>query len=207
MRSAEQRRVSAAVPVVAFLVAADTPTGFRVNIPASGLPMPVGPPISPYPINRLDGFSPTVQILMHFPQGVDLERSDTSRLLPPGCCGQPAGPPWINTRTYDDRSLDADSPRCCSMPARVTACCTGSRTKGTRVDNLARRGPRHASGHQPDSGPSLHRRVAQSEDRRRSLTSSPSRPSRLARQPPTNIDAIESRRARWKASFRNARRQ
>jgi hypothetical protein len=51
-----------------------------------------------------------VQILMHFPQGVDLERTDASRLLEPGCCGQPAGPPWIDTRTYDSRSLDVGSP-------------------------------------------------------------------------------------------------
>ncbi len=98
-------------PSSRFLVADDsTATGFRVNIPASGLPMPVGPPMSPEPINKLDGFSPMAQILMHFPQGVDLEGSDTSRLLVPGCCGQPAGPPWIDTRTYDGRSLDADSP-------------------------------------------------------------------------------------------------
>jgi hypothetical protein len=51
-----------------------------------------------------------VQILMHFPQGVDLERTDASRLLAPGCCGQPVGPPWVDTRTYDGRSLDASSP-------------------------------------------------------------------------------------------------
>ena len=94
-------------PSSRFLVAdATTPTGFRVHIPASGLPVPIGPPISPDPVNRLDGFSPTDQILMHFPQGVDLTRSDASRLLPPD---QP-GPPWIDTRTYDGRSLDADSP-------------------------------------------------------------------------------------------------
>jgi hypothetical protein len=50
------------------------------------------------------------QILMHFPQGLDLELSDAARLLEPGCCGQPAGPPWIDTRTYTERSLDSDSP-------------------------------------------------------------------------------------------------
>jgi hypothetical protein len=87
-----------------------TSTGVRLEIPVGGLPMPMGPPISPAPLNKLDGFSPLVQILMHFPQGVDLERSDTSRLLPPGCCGQPEGPPWIDTRTYTERSLDTDSP-------------------------------------------------------------------------------------------------
>jgi hypothetical protein len=87
-----------------------TTTGFRLQIPVAGLPEVNGPPLDPSPVNELDGFSPTVQILMHFSQGVDLERSDASRLLAPGCCGQPAGPPWIDTRTYDGRSLDADSP-------------------------------------------------------------------------------------------------
>ena len=98
-------------PSSRFLVEDDnTATGFRLNIPASGLPDPNGPPLSPDPINKLDGFNPMVQILMHFPQGVDLERTDASRLLAPGCCDQPVGPPWIDTRTYDSRSLDADSP-------------------------------------------------------------------------------------------------
>ena len=89
---------------------ATSPTGVRVNIPASALPKLMGPPLSPEPQNKLDGFNPLVQILTHFPQGVDIERSDASRLLPAGCCGQPPGPPWIDTRTYTDRSLDADSP-------------------------------------------------------------------------------------------------
>lgn len=98
-------------PSSRFLVEDDsTATGFRLNIPASGVPDPNGPPISPDPVNKLDGFNPMVQILMHFPQGVDLERTDASRLLAPGCCEQPAGPPWIDTRTYDGRSLDAASP-------------------------------------------------------------------------------------------------
>jgi hypothetical protein len=98
-------------PSSRFLVAdQNTATGYRLQLPASGLPTVIGPPLSPDPLNKLDGFNPLVQILMHFPQGVDIERSDGSRLLPPGCCGQPAGPPWIDTRTYTDRSLDADSP-------------------------------------------------------------------------------------------------
>ena len=54
-------------------------------------------PCSPAPYSVLDGFSPTVQILMHFPGGVDPVASNASRLLP-------------ETRTYDSRSLDADSP-------------------------------------------------------------------------------------------------
>jgi hypothetical protein len=74
------------------------------------MPAVNGPPVSPAPANELDGFSPTSQILMHFPQGVDLAQSGASRLLAAGCCGQPAGPPWIDTRTHDARSLDLDSP-------------------------------------------------------------------------------------------------
>ena len=87
-----------------------TDTGLRVDLPAKGMPKVTGPAVLPDPFNELDGFSPTAQILMHFPQGVDLERSNAARLLEPGCCGQPAGPPWIDTRTYDSRSLDDSSP-------------------------------------------------------------------------------------------------
>jgi len=47
-----------------------------------------------------------VQILVHL-QGVDPAVSDASRLLPPGA---PQSPPYIDVRTHDDRSLDADSP-------------------------------------------------------------------------------------------------
>jgi len=89
---------------------AGTDTGLRVNLPAAGMPTVNGPAWLPDPYNELDGFSPMAQVLMHFPQGVDLALSDAARLLAPGCCGQPAGPPWIDTRTYDSRSLDADSP-------------------------------------------------------------------------------------------------
>jgi hypothetical protein len=97
-------------PSTHFLVEADTPTGFRVNLPQAGLPSVSGPALLPDPYNELDGFSPMVQILMHFPQGVDPELSNASRLLEAGCCGQPAGPPWIDTRTYTGRSLDPNSP-------------------------------------------------------------------------------------------------
>lgn len=98
-------------PSSRFLVPdASTETGWRVQLPEVGLPELNGPPLTADNLNVLDGFSPTVQIMMHFPQGVDLTASDASRLLEPGCCGQPAGPPWIDTRTYDGRSLDADSP-------------------------------------------------------------------------------------------------
>jgi len=98
-------------PSSRFLVAdPSTDTGLRVDLPNAGMPTVNGIPFSATPYNQLDGFSPMVQILMNFPQGVDLTLSDTGRLLAPECCGQPAGPPWIDTRTYTGRSLDADSP-------------------------------------------------------------------------------------------------
>ena len=98
-------------PSSRFLVPdAGTATGLRLAIPDVGLPQVIGTPLTAAPLNTVDGFSPTVQILMHFPQGVDLVASDASRLLAPGCCDQPPGPPWIETRTHTGRSLDADSP-------------------------------------------------------------------------------------------------
>ena len=84
-------------PSSRFLVPAETPTGFRLSFPAVGMPVQSGQPLSPDPYAVLDGFSPTVQILMHFPGGVDPVASNASRLLP-------------ESRTYDARSLDADSP-------------------------------------------------------------------------------------------------
>jgi len=51
----------------------------------------------PTPFLQNDGFSPTVQVLMNFPQGVDPVASGASRLDP-------------TTRTYGTRGLDADSP-------------------------------------------------------------------------------------------------
>lgn len=84
-------------------------TGLRLDVPAAGMP-PVHPALATAAFNTLDGFAPTTQILVHFPGGVSVERSDAPRLLVPGCCGQPAGPPWRDTRVADDRSLDVDSP-------------------------------------------------------------------------------------------------
>jgi len=80
----------------------------RVDVDASALPVVIGPPLDPTPYNELDGFSPTAQILMHFPgAGVDLALSSASRLLPPG---SPVSPPYVDTRTYDDTSLLSTSP-------------------------------------------------------------------------------------------------
>jgi len=87
------------------------PAGFnplRVDVDASALPAVTGPALDPAPYNELDGFSPTVQILMHFPgAGVDLALSNASRLLPPG---SPVSPPYVDTRTYDGTSLLSNSP-------------------------------------------------------------------------------------------------
>ncbi len=90
-----------------FLEPANTPTGFRLNFPDAGLPIQTNlrnPPflpahLSPEPYRVLDGFSPTVQILMHFPGGVDVSEdfSNASRLLE-------------DSRSYGTRSLDPDSP-------------------------------------------------------------------------------------------------
>ena len=84
-------------PSSRFLEPAATPTGFRLHLPAVGMPMQNGARLSPDPYLAVDGFSPTVQILTHFPGGVDPEQSNASRLLP-------------ETRTYGLRSLDPDSP-------------------------------------------------------------------------------------------------
>ncbi|GIW41511.1 MAG: hypothetical protein KatS3mg076_2088 [Candidatus Binatia bacterium] len=84
-------------PSSRFLEPADTPTGWRLRIPEVGMIQQAGRKLSPEPYNTVDGFAPTVQILVHFPGGVDPELSGASRLLP-------------ETRTYDLRSLDPDSP-------------------------------------------------------------------------------------------------
>ena len=87
------------------------PAGFnplRVDVDASALPVVTGPPLDPTPYNELDGFSPTAQILMHFPgTGVDLALSNASRLLPPGSS---VSPPYVDTRTQDGTSLLSNSP-------------------------------------------------------------------------------------------------
>lgn len=79
----------------------------RMEIPSAGLPVVNGPPLDPSPYTELDGFSPTSSVLMHFPGGPDLALSNASRLLAPGA---PSSPPWTDTRTYDDTSLQATSP-------------------------------------------------------------------------------------------------
>lgn len=89
-------------PSSRFLEPAATTTGFRLNLPAAGMPEQINSVgilrrLSPEPYRVLDGFSPTVQILMNFPGGVDLVLSNTSRLL-------------LDRRGPDARSLDADSP-------------------------------------------------------------------------------------------------
>jgi hypothetical protein len=95
-------------PSSRFLEPAATPTGFRVAFPAAQMPrIVVGTPLQflsgeRSPLNAevfsdLDGFTPTVHPVMHFPQGVDLAASGAARLLEA-------------TRNFDLRSLDPDSP-------------------------------------------------------------------------------------------------
>jgi len=90
-------------PSSRFLAPANTPTGYRIELPEGLLPAftnaDVGQrlPLDPAPYRVLDGFSPAVQVMMHFPGAVDPEKSNASRLL-------------ASTRSYDTRSLDPDSP-------------------------------------------------------------------------------------------------
>ncbi|HEY8430079.1 MAG TPA: hypothetical protein VIL20_16970 [Sandaracinaceae bacterium] len=80
-------------PSSRYLEPADTATGVRVAFPEGVLPSA----IDSAAFNGQDGFSPGVQVLMHFPGGVDPERSGASRLL-------------ADTRSHDDTSLRPDSP-------------------------------------------------------------------------------------------------
>ncbi|MEN8182887.1 MAG: hypothetical protein ABFS46_10175 [Myxococcota bacterium] len=112
-------------PSSRYLEPARTPTGVRVALPREAMPRAVvladdsldgqeftvqdamatlgqliagaKLPIDPAPFNTHDGFSPTVQILMHFPGRVDLRASNAARLL-------------ATTRTFSLRSLEPDSP-------------------------------------------------------------------------------------------------
>jgi hypothetical protein len=86
---------------------ASTPTGVRLSIPASGLPTLIGPALSPAPYNALDGFSPTPQIAMHFPGGVNLALSGAAILRGNGAA---QSPPFVGIRMADARSLESDSP-------------------------------------------------------------------------------------------------
>jgi hypothetical protein len=84
-----------------------TATGVRLAVPAYGLPTLIGPALSPAPYNELDGWSPTPQITMHFPGGVDLGLSGAAVLQP---AGVPQSPPFDGIRMPNGRSLDSDSP-------------------------------------------------------------------------------------------------
>jgi pimeloyl-ACP methyl ester carboxylesterase len=98
-------------PSSRFLERARTRTGYRVAYGPEALPFSnrlevplVIPPkvletkrADPALFLQNDGFSPTVQVLMNFPQGVDPAASGASRLDE-------------TTRTYGTRGLDADSP-------------------------------------------------------------------------------------------------
>jgi hypothetical protein len=90
-------------PSSRFLEPANTPTGYHLAFPAGGMPAQGGQSLSPAPYSKLDGYSPTVQILMNFPGGADPMLSNASHLIP----GKPGDP---NARSYGTRSLDPDSP-------------------------------------------------------------------------------------------------
>jgi hypothetical protein len=83
-------------PSSRYLEPASTPTGVRVVYPAGVLPEVRGS-LDPVAFGGQDGFSPAVQVLMHFPGGVDPALSGASRLLE-------------STRTHDETSLQPSSP-------------------------------------------------------------------------------------------------
>lgn len=83
-------------PSSRFLVPADTATGVRVEYPEGSLPG-LPQPLHSAAFGGQDGFSPGVQVLMHFPGGVDPALSGASRLLP-------------DTRSHDDTALRRSSP-------------------------------------------------------------------------------------------------
>ncbi len=100
-------------PSSQFLRRADTVTGVQLDVPQIAIPEVIGTPVPAALVNSLDGFSPTVQVLMGFSQPVDLVASGLSRLLPV-CLGTPGEDPecvpdtttpWEGVRTHDDRSV------------------------------------------------------------------------------------------------------
>ena len=107
-------------PSSRFLETADTETGYQVvfgpeTLPGfnrlvpgrdGSFPSPTDGPFDSSLFLQNDGFSPTVQILMHFPP-VDPDPEDPDLLDPAG-----SGAPHIDpgTRIYDARGLDRDSP-------------------------------------------------------------------------------------------------
>lgn len=90
-------------PSSRFEAPADTPTGLRLEFPEGLTPSIYNfdkgqvAPLDPAPYRALDGFSPAVPVLMHFPGLVDPVQSNASRLLP-------------STRSYDLTSLMPNSP-------------------------------------------------------------------------------------------------
>ncbi|MFQ5665718.1 MAG: hypothetical protein ACE5I7_04730 [Candidatus Binatia bacterium] len=175
-------------PSSRFLEPADTPTGWRLSFPAIGMPVQGNSRLPTAPYAALDGFSPTVQILMHFAGGVDPAVSNASRLLP-------------ETRTYSLRSLDADSPT-----VLVDA------DTGERILHFIEPDARAADN--PDRqvlflrpGESLtpgHRYIVAVRNLMHSdgtpVTAAPAFAA-LRDGRPTDIDAIESRRAHFEALF------
>jgi hypothetical protein len=103
-------------PSSRFLSPAATPTGVRLDFPASGMPPVVVGGIlellsgarsnlDPTPYAQLDGFSPTVQVLMHFPGGADLAASGAPVLVPSNRTFDPDGTGFHSPTVL----LDADT--------------------------------------------------------------------------------------------------
>jgi hypothetical protein len=90
-------------PNVALTVAADTPTGRRLALPAEAMPTNVdGTPIDVTDQNRADGFSPGSAVLIDVP-GVDLERSGVAPSTDIGASLRPDAPIVIVDLVTGDR--------------------------------------------------------------------------------------------------------
>jgi hypothetical protein len=90
-------------PNVALTVAADTPTGRRLALPAEAMPTNVdGTPIEVTDQNRADGFSPGSAVLIDVP-GVDLERSGVAPSTDIGASLRPDAPIVIVDLVTGDR--------------------------------------------------------------------------------------------------------
>jgi hypothetical protein len=90
-------------PNVALTVAADTPTGRRLALPAEAMPTNVdGTPIDVTDQNRADGFSPGSAVVIDVP-GVDLERSGVAPSTDIGASLRPDAPIVIVDLVTGDR--------------------------------------------------------------------------------------------------------
>ena len=159
--------------------------------------------LDPAPYNQLDGFSPMDQVSCTSRRASTSRLSDAARLLAPACCGQPAGPPWIDTRTYTtrvSRHRQPGAPHQAPTPASTS--CTGSRSIArARQPDPEPSNALPPPGHESGARQALHRRHAQSEDAVRRERAARRAVRRLARQHHHRL-CRRSRAAarRWKAT-------